>query len=70
MQPLPRSVYGDATLAASSFVGDMAEFKADDWADYNRTIAVPSADPDRPFGSYAVASRKRDKSGCPVNHSA
>jgi hypothetical protein len=70
VQPLPRSVYGDTTLAASSFVGDMADFKADDWAAYHQTIVVPNEDPDRPFGAYAVASRKRGKGACPVSHSA
>ena len=68
VQPLPRSVYGDATLAASRFTGDMDGFAAQDWADYHRSIALPNADPDRPFGAYAVASRQRDDVGCPFHH--
>jgi hypothetical protein len=69
-QPLPRSVYGDVTLASSRFTGGMDELGAADWADYHRSIVVPNADPDRPFGGYAVTSRKRDKVGCPVHHAA
>jgi len=48
----------------------MGGFAAQDWADYHRSIVLPNADPDRPFGAYAVAGRKRDKSGCPVHHAA
>jgi uncharacterized protein DUF6065 len=70
VQPLPRSVYGDATLTSSRFNGDMDGLAAQDWADYHRSIVVPNADPDRPFGSYAVASRKRSTTGCPVSHPA
>ena len=70
VQPLPRSVYGDATLTSSRFTGDMDGFVAQDWADYHKTIVAPNADPDRPFGSYAVASRKRGEGACPMGHSA
>jgi hypothetical protein len=70
VQPLPRSVYGDATLTASRFTGGMDELAAEDWADYRRSIVVPNADPDRPLGGYAVASRKRGTAGCPVHHAA
>ncbi len=64
VQPLPRIAYAEATLAAHEFVADLDGFGAADWADYQRSIAGPSADPDRPFGAYAVAARKRRK-GCP-----
>jgi hypothetical protein len=70
VQPLPRSVYGDATLTSSRFSGDMDGLAAQDWADYHKSIVVPNADPDRPFGGYAVASRKRGKGVCPMSHSA
>jgi hypothetical protein len=70
VQPLPRSVYGDATLTSSRFNGDMDGLAEQDWADYRRSIVLPNADPDRPFGSYAVASRKRSTGGCPVSHPA
>lgn len=70
VQPLPRSVYGEVTLSASRFTGDMDGFAAQDWADYHKSIALPNADPDRPFGAYAVASRKRGQPACPVSQPA
>jgi hypothetical protein len=70
VQPLPRSVYGEATLSASRFTGDMDGFAAQDWADYHKSIALPNADPDRPFGAYAVASRKRGQGVCPMSQPA
>lgn len=69
LQPLPRDTYGDATLDASDLVGGMDGFAAQDWAAYHETIALPNANPDRPFGAYAVVARKRNKAGCPARHS-
>jgi Family of unknown function (DUF6065) len=40
VQPLPRELYADATLDATTFVGTMAEFAEQDWADYQRTIGT------------------------------
>jgi hypothetical protein len=37
----------------------------DDWGAYHSTIATPTADPERPFGAYAVAARKRRQGVCP-----
>lgn len=68
VQPLPRYVYGDTTLSADSFIGDMEGLAEQDWRDYQQTIVTPNADPDRPFGAYAVASRKRGSGVCPVAH--
>ena len=70
VQPLPRVAYADSTLAAISSVADMAGLTASDWADYQAAIAAPNQNPDRPFGSYAVAARKRSKGGCPVGAAA
>jgi hypothetical protein len=28
-------------------------------------VVAPNDDPDRPYGAYAVAARKRRKSACP-----
>jgi hypothetical protein len=64
VQPLPRAAYADETLGANEFVADLNGFGAAEWADYRASIAGPSADPDRPFGAYAVAARKRRKT-CP-----
>ena len=63
IQPLPRHAYADATLAAAETTADMAGLAGQDWADYQTTIADPNADPDRSFGGYAVAARKRSRSG-------
>ncbi len=65
VQPLPRAAYAEETLDASEFVAGLDEFGAAEWADYQASVAGPSADPDRPFGAYAVAARKRRK-GCPL----
>ena len=66
VQPIPRVAYADATLSAVDYVEDMAGLKPSDWADYETTIAAPSANLDRAFGAYAVASRKRTQGGCPL----
>jgi Family of unknown function (DUF6065) len=66
VQPLPRIAYSDATLRASSITADMAQFTANDWAAYQTTIAAPNEDPDRAFGAYAVGTRRRGGSRCPV----
>ena len=66
VQPLPRTLYTDDVLADMAIAGTLKDFSAQDWADYNTSIAEPSSRPNRPFGSYAVDGRKRRKSGCPV----
>jgi hypothetical protein len=65
VQPLPRIAYADATLGATLNVGDMTGMATSDWSDYQATIAIPNADPDRASGGYAVAARKRGRAGCP-----
>jgi hypothetical protein len=66
IQPLPRIAYSEATLRATASTPNMAEFTASDWADYQTTIAAPNEDPDRDFGAYAVAARRRARNRCPV----
>jgi len=65
VQPLPRAAYADATLGAFDTTADMAGISANDWADYEATIAVPNGDQDRKLGGYAVAARKRARGACP-----
>ncbi len=65
VQPLPRLAYAEETLGASELVSELKGFGAADWADYQSSIADPSADQDRPFGAYSVVARKRRKGGCP-----
>ena len=62
LQPLPRVVYADQTLDATS-IRDGLEPK--DWADYVETIVHPNEDPERQQGRYAVAARKRRRAECP-----
>lgn len=66
LQPLQKSAYSDEIMSSMELVSDMRELQADDWADYRSTIVVPNEDPDRPFGAYAVAARKRNRGTCPV----
>lgn len=65
VQPLPRVAYAEETLGASELVPELKDFGPADWADYQTSIADPSADQDRPFGNYSVGARKRRKGGCP-----
>jgi hypothetical protein len=66
VQPLPRIAYADATLAMTDTTAEMAGLAADDWADYQVSIAMPNDDPDRSFGAYAAGARKRSRRGCPL----
>ena len=67
VQPLPREAYAERTLAATDIVPNMQSMQPEDWQAYNRAVALPTLDPDRPFGSYAVAVRKRRQGGCPFS---
>jgi hypothetical protein len=67
VQPVPRIAYAEQTLNATAFVPDMASMGDREWRGYEETIAIPCENPDRPFGAYAVAVRKRRQSGCPVH---
>jgi hypothetical protein len=65
VQPLPCEVYSEKTLNATVVVPDMSGMGDEDWSAYHATIVEPTKDPDRPFGAYAVAVRKRRQSACP-----
>ena len=67
VQPLPRDAYAERTLNATSIVPNMAAMGSDDWRAYEETIATPSLDPDREFGAYAVAARRRRHGSCPFH---
>jgi hypothetical protein len=67
VQPLPRVAYADRTLCSTDFVPEITGLKPGDWDAYKDTIADPNENRDRPFGTYAVASRKRPSRGCPVS---
>ena len=57
--------YADMTLGAVDTTAEMTGLEARDWADYLATIAIPNDNPDRSFGAYAVAARKRPPRCCP-----
>ena len=65
VQPVPRVAYADATLGAVTNVADMTGLAASDWTDYRDAIAIPNDNPDRAFGTYAVAARRRGRGSCP-----
>lgn len=67
VQPIPREAYAEQTLSSTAIVPDMGSMNDNDWDAYRSTIATPSADPNRPFGSYAVAARKRRQGICPFS---
>ena len=70
VQPLPRDLYSDGTLAAMAIGPDMPGFAPDDWDAFDTSVVAPSADTNRPFGAYATATRKRARSGCPMHATA
>jgi hypothetical protein len=59
-QPIPRHAYANATLDAMAPAPDLDAMAEQDWDDYRTTIVLPNRDPDRPYGSYATAARKRN----------
>ena len=46
-------------------VPDMVAMSANDWDDYHESIVTPNEDPDRDFGAYAIAARRRRHGVCP-----
>jgi hypothetical protein len=69
-QPVRRGVYSPDTLSSMSIISDMAGMSPVDWDDYNRTVVIPNLSQNRPHGSYAVRSRKRQAMAarCPITH--
>jgi hypothetical protein len=65
LQPVPRIAYDDATLAAMTVAPNAGAMQPSDWEDYRINIVVPNDDPDRAYGAYAVAARKRRRGRCP-----
>ncbi|MDE2516966.1 MAG: hypothetical protein KGL12_13140 [Rhodospirillales bacterium] len=65
VQALPRAIYGDALLNQAVALTELDGLAEAEWDAYRESIVVPNQNPDRPFGGYAVASRKRGAAGCP-----
>jgi hypothetical protein len=70
VQPLPRVAYADITLGATVTTAEMESLEASDWNAYKAAIADPNDNPDRSFGDYAVRTRKRSRTGCPLHNTA
>lgn len=62
VQPLPRLALAETTQNATTLTDTLSPA---DWDDYDRTIVVPSRDPARRPGAYAIAARRRERGGCP-----
>lgn len=57
-QPVHRSAYGADVMGSMDVLPDMDSLTAEDWDAYRRTIVEPNREPNRPFGRYAVDTRK------------
>jgi hypothetical protein len=58
-----------------SIVDGLGSLGRSDWDDYHATIVEPNQRPDRPYGGYAVGTRKRRQAieaaaGCPFSRPA
>src|SRR6185312_14895751 len=69
-QPVQRSAYSEEVLSSVTLNLDLAPLQQRDWDAYYTTIVAPNQNPNRPFGAYAVAARKRRKAACPFAMSA
>lgn len=69
LQPVQSIAYSDDILTSMELVSDIRTLRKTDWADYHSTIVVPNENPNRPFGAYAIAARKRCPTTCPCRTS-
>ena len=60
VQPVLRA-FCDEKLNDFDLVCDLANLSKSDWEAYRNTVVLPSSDPDRRNGQYALSSRKRRK---------
>jgi Family of unknown function (DUF6065) len=60
VQPVHRSVYGDA-LDAFAVLADLDRFGPREWEDFRKTVVAPNVDPHRQRGRYAAAVRRERK---------
>jgi hypothetical protein len=60
IQAVHRRHYSDEWLNNAALIEIGADkLTADDWANYHHTVVLPSSDPSRTLGHYAIAARKR-----------
>lgn len=60
VQPVHRSVYGDA-IDAFKVVPGLERLGPRDWEDFHTTVVAPNVDPHRQRGQYAAAARRQRK---------
>ena len=58
-QPVHRANYSNETLDRMEVTPGLSLLTEAHWDAYHRTIVEPNTRPDRPFGAYAIAARKR-----------
>ncbi len=63
VQPVPRACYSSETLDRIAVETGLSSLSEADWDAYYATIVEPNERPNRPFGGYATAVRKR-RHGC------
>jgi len=59
VQPVPRYSYSADTLDRMQVTTGPTQLTQADWDAYHASIVEPNSRPDRPFGAYATAVRKR-----------
>lgn len=71
VQPIPRYVYANETLAAFRNFDDMTALTETDWQAFRDTVVAPNVAEVRPKGKYAAEARKKERGskanagGCP-----
>lgn len=68
-QPVHRSSYSTDLLDRMDVALSPADMTEADWQDYHDTIVEPNSRPERPFGAYAIAARKKRRA-CPHRQAA
>ena len=68
VQPIPRYIYSDEILSSANLTSDIAALTTTEWDAYRASVVEPNSRPNRPFGTYSVAARKRRRGVCPVHH--
>ena len=64
VQPIPRQGYSNETLAKMEVTSGPSCLTDQHWDAYHASIVEPNSRPDRAFGAYAVAARKK-RHQCP-----
>jgi len=68
--PIEWRTYGNDMLSRMAFARGVEALHAEDWDAYRESVVIPNEDPNRAFGRYAVAERRRRRTGCPARTEA